>query len=162
MATLFKRSNGIYYVVEIRNGKRFWRSTGARTRRDALKATKRVDPIPVKPSKQISVSQFSEIFFLYAEANLAPRTVELYRDALKTIIRLLGDRDLRSYSSLDMEKFKALRLKEVSPSKVNIDFATMKSFFQRAVTWNLLEIVPCDGLLEEGLESGEVDVDFAR
>jgi integrase len=146
VATLFKRSNGIYYVVEDRDGRRVWRSTGARTRRDALNATRRVEPKPVKPPKKPSLSKFSETFFPYAEANLAPTTVALYREGLRTLIRLLGDRELGSYSTLDLEKFKALRLKEVSPSKVNIDFANMKAFFQRAVTWGLLEKNPCKGV----------------
>jgi len=32
-----------------------------------------------------------------------------------------------------MERFKAARLKEVSPSKVDIDFACLKAFFEKAV-----------------------------
>ncbi len=39
MPTLFKRSNGIYYVVfETADGKRKWKSTGKTHKRDAIHA----------------------------------------------------------------------------------------------------------------------------
>jgi len=36
MASLFRRSNGIYYYATYHQGRRIWRSTGKHLRRDAL------------------------------------------------------------------------------------------------------------------------------
>jgi integrase len=147
MATLFRRSNGVYYVVQVRKGKRCWRSTGTTSRIDALKKLKRLSFDPVEPTPaRVTLAQFAETFFPYAQANLAPATVTLYRAALKSFTRIIPKGALGSVSSLDMERFKAARLKEVSPSKVNIDFACLKAFFEKAVTWNYLESNPCKGV----------------
>ena len=42
MASIFRRSNGIYYVVATRKHKRIWRSTGATTLEEALDNAKRL------------------------------------------------------------------------------------------------------------------------
>jgi integrase len=47
---------------------------------------------------------------------------------------------------LDIEKFKAQRLAEVSPAKTNIDFTDIKAIMNVAVKWNLLEKNPCAGV----------------
>jgi site-specific recombinase XerD len=72
--------------------------------------------------------------------------VELYKAAIKTFVRLLGDHLLRSYSALDIERFKTLRIREVSAVRVNIDFRTTKAFFQKAVSWGFLEKNPFGGV----------------
>lgn len=124
MATLFKRSTGIYYVVEIHDGKRTWRSTGATTRAEAQRFAKQPQSVPVQqtPAAAVTLAQFVEVFLLFAETNLAPTTVALYRAALKSFTRIISNKPLSSYVSLDLERYKALRSKEVSASKVNIDF----------------------------------------
>ena len=39
-----------------------------------------------------TLSEFSELYFPYAEVNLAPSTVIIYRGTLKEFIRLIGER----------------------------------------------------------------------
>lgn len=47
---------------------------------------------------------------------------------------------------MDIEKVKAKRLAEVSPTKTNIDFSDIKAIMNVAVKWNLLEKNPCAGV----------------
>jgi hypothetical protein len=57
MPTLFKRSNGIFYIVtDGKNGRRRWISTGERTRSRALNHFKTQDEKPevVQRSKRLS------------------------------------------------------------------------------------------------------------
>ena len=128
MAILFRRSNGIYYLVTHHNGHRVWRSTGKRRRIDAEKYLRDVERQPEKKeeakSQHLTFSQFIPDWRTYAETNLTRSTIRLYDESIRNLRRIIGDRDLRGYTPMDPEKFKAARLKEVSPSKTNIDFRT--------------------------------------
>jgi hypothetical protein len=88
MGTLFKKSNGIFYVVELRDGKRSWRSTGATSRSEVKKFPNRAPVVPALPTPAATtLAQFAEVLLLYAETNLAPATVKLSRAAIKTFTR---------------------------------------------------------------------------
>lgn len=88
------------------------------------------------------MSQFLE----YARANYAPTTVLLYRQIVNSFIRIVGDFYIKAYTVMDVETFKAKRLKEVSPVKVNIDFRTLKALFQTAFRWKLIPENPFHGV----------------
>ena len=146
MACIFRRSNGTFYLVATRKGKRIWRSTGETNLERALEAARSQFPDLLIKSRRLTLNEFAALYFPYAEANFAPSTVTLYRGGLKAFRRLTGDKALESFKPHDMEQFKILRLKEVSPSKVNIDLTFLKAFFQMAVTWKHLEQNPCFGV----------------
>jgi integrase len=55
---------------------------------------------------------------------------------------LIGDFPLEVYTSQMVEKFKILRLKKVSPVKVNIEFRTLRSAFNIAINWGLISENP--------------------
>jgi len=152
MAILFRRSNGIYYLVTSHNGHRVWRSTGARRRIDAEKYLRdferqgEVSEEPKAQPQQLTFKQFIPEWRTYADTNFARSTIRLYYESIRNLLRVIGDRDLRGYSAKDMEKFKAARLKEVSTSKTNIDFRNVKALFNVAAKWGLLEKNPCSGV----------------
>lgn len=144
MATLFKRSNGIYYYVTTQNGRQIWRSTGSKSLQDALKNIPK-DLTEYRESTP-TISEFSKKFFTYAQTNLAPTTVKLYDQAVRTWLRHMGDRPLGNYSIQEIEEFKVKRLAEVSAVKVNIDFRTLRAFFQTAVRWKIVKENPFSGV----------------
>jgi integrase len=154
MASLFRRSNGIYYFATYHQGRRIWRSTGKHLRRDALRflgelsvSSEETEEVTREhPTPGLTFSKFILQWRTYAGTSFAPSTVRLYNDTIKNLTRILGDRELRRYSPLDMEKFKAERLKEVSPSKTNIDFTNVKAMFNVAVKWGMLDENPCKGV----------------
>ena len=145
MPTIVKRSNGVYYQVTCLGGRRIWRSTGARSMSEAKKIIKEgVTRAESRPD--LTVTQLATQFFPYAQTNFAASTVELYKAAIKTFVRLLGDHLLRSYTTPDIERFKTVRARQVSAVRVNIEFRTTKAFFQTAVSWGFLEKNPFGGI----------------
>lgn len=57
--------------------------------------------------------------------------------------KTFGGRYLYEITSLDVEKFKSARAKEVSPATVNRALAVLKSVFNRAIVWGKVEKNPC-------------------
>jgi integrase len=162
MSLLFRRSNGIYYLVTYHNGHRLWRSTGKRRRAEAEKFVRdsvlrpvsitapkatmpELPPAEVKPSC-VSFGEFIPQWRVYANTSFMPNTIRLYDSAFRDFVRLIGDKALNEYRAMDLEHFKAKRLSEVSSTKTNIDFATIKAFFNMAVKWDVLDKNPCSGV----------------
>lgn len=64
-------------------------------------------------------------------------------DALKACFGDLYERELRSLSAFDVERFKAKRLKaKIKPATVNRDLDRIRSVFSRAVEWGFLTAHP--------------------
>jgi len=162
MSLLFRRSNGIYYLVTYHSGHRLWRSTGKRRRAEAEKFVRdsvlRPVPTMASPTSQdeklapvlkpscVSFSEFIPQWRVYANTSFMPNTTRLYDSAFRDFVRLIGDKALNEYKAIDLEHSKAKRLSEVSSTKTNIDFATIKAFFNMAVKWGALEKNPCSGV----------------
>jgi integrase len=142
MATLYRRSNGIYYSISYFHGRQIWRSTGARSKKQAQKVLAGKARSRKTAPSEITLSGFTSQFLHYAQTNCSPGTVLLYEQAARTFGRIIGDFHLKAYTVQDVEEFKSRRLKEVSPVKVNIDFRTLKALFQVAIRWSLLETNP--------------------
>jgi integrase len=141
MASLIQRSNGFYYLVTYLNGKRIWQSTGSKTKPGAIrfiKSRKRKS----RKTNNLTLSQFKTQYATFAAANLAPSTVTLYSGAIYSFLKYCGDRNLSDYTPQLIEQFKVSHLKRVSPTKVNIDFRSLKSVFGTAVNWGLLQDNP--------------------
>jgi len=137
MATLFRRSNGYYYVLKTVNNRRVWQSTGTRNKAKALKHLIQGQK-PVDPGASLKLSLFQDQVISYARTNVAPSTVLLYGYALRDLIRLVGDYSLTDYNPQLVEQFKVARLSEVSPVKVNIDFRTLRAAFSVAAKWGMI------------------------
>ena len=60
--------------------------------------------------------------------------------------KYFGGRYLYEISSLDIEKFKSARAKEVSVATVNRALAVLKSIFNKAILWGKAERNPCKGV----------------
>ena len=136
----------VFYHVIFSRGRRTWHSTGSKSRAEAEKivgsdfVTKKVEV------SHLTVSRYLPQFLEYAQANYAPKTVLIYEQAIRTLTRIVGDFDLAAYTVQDVEIYKAKRLKEVSPVKVNIDFRTLRAFFQTALRWELIGENPFHGV----------------
>jgi integrase len=141
MASLIKRSNGYFHLVTYLNGKRIWQSTGATTKSGALRFLEEKKRRS-KQCKNLTLSQFRTQYISFARANLAPSSVTLYTGAITSFLKYLGDHLLVEYTPQLIEQFKVSHLKKVSPTKVNIDFLSLKSVFGTAVNWGLLQENP--------------------
>ena len=137
MASLFRRSNGYYYVLKTVNNRRVWESTGTRNKAEALKHLFQEQKPPTH-TPSLRLSQFQDQVISHARTNVAPSTVVLYGYAMRDLIRLVGDHSLTEYTPQMVEQFKVERLREVSPVKVNIDFRTLRAAFSLAVKWGMI------------------------
>jgi len=140
--TLFKRSNGVYYIGHYLNGRRRWKSTHASTRPEALKVLTRFRELMQEPTRNISLRDFISQVLSYAEANYAVKTVRLFRSSMEGFSRLVKNAMLRELSPEHVDRYKSKRLREVSAVSVNVDLRMLKSAFNTAKRWRLLDIDP--------------------
>lgn len=73
---------------------------------------------------------------------MAKSTLRLYDQALRKFSEIVGDKPLRLVGPYDVECFTSKRLKEVSQTKVSIDFRTLKAAFNRAIRYGMIETNP--------------------
>ena len=146
MACLFKRSNGIFYIIGMYRGHRVWRSTRTKSRGDAELVARRDFSHLMQPVRVPMFHDFTLVFLAHARANLAPSTVETYKRAIASFLSEIGDRRLDLYSVRDIEEFKLKRVSHVSPTTVNIEFRGLKALFQTAVRWEYLKRNPFSGV----------------
>lgn len=103
MATLFRRSNGIYYLVTKIGGRQTWKSTGSTSKSGALKFVSDLER-KVLQKPEISLRQFASQFLETAKVNLAPTTVSLYKQAFKAFERIAGDNSLGRFILPDLDQ----------------------------------------------------------
>jgi integrase/recombinase XerC len=141
MASLVRRANGIYHIVDYVKGRRVWKSTGYKTLSRALRI---LNDSPQEPDHKPTpdLEQSSVQLLTHLSTNLAHSTVLLYRSAFKQLIKHLGNLPMDQYTPQLIEQFKTSRLAEVTPIKVNIDFRTLRAAFNIAVNWGIIQENP--------------------
>jgi hypothetical protein len=82
---------GIYNIVYHSGGRRHWKSTGAKTKPDALKKLTEFSDLLSKRVQQVSLDEFTRHLLTFAEASYRPGTVELYRHTLRRFQQVTGD-----------------------------------------------------------------------
>jgi integrase/recombinase XerD len=145
MGCLLKRNKIFYLVTSEQRGKRRWRSL--RTSDDSeARALLEEHELDVKRRTRCRASDFFQDFLVRAPLNFSKKTVEMYARAFKTFLRLCENRLLTSIGPLDIEGFKALRAREVSPVSVNIELRTLRSAFNEAKRLKLIQENPFNGV----------------
>ena len=141
MATLIRRSNGVYYGVFPYRGKRVWRSTYSSTLEEATNIYHEMQKEFVCWDR-LTLNQLHEQLQRLLKGSLSLSTLRLYEQAFRSFIRVIGDRRLRRVMPYHVETYKAKRLDEVSPTKVNIDLRTLHAAFNRAVQYKMIDSNP--------------------
>jgi len=101
MATLFKRSNGIYYVVTNgKNGRRRWISTGEKTRSRALNHFKTQDEKPEVVQRSKRLSCFVREFLSSASSFYSRGTLGICENSVRHFLTAVGDQPLSATSSM--------------------------------------------------------------
>ncbi len=138
MPTLFKRSNGIYYISFQEEGKRKWRSTGQRYKPAALKELFAFEKLRITHKPKTTLQAFAKDFLAYAETSFSPKTLIIYKAALGRFLSSTGNKLLPSITAKDIDLFRVNRLKEVSPVSVNVELRTLRAAFYTALRWKLI------------------------
>ena len=141
MASLIQRANGTWYGVFSYQGKRVWRSTYSKSFDEAKKAVEVMEKDYVSWN-HVTVLKFRAQLLDILRGQLQDSTIALFDQAFRKFAELIGDKLLRSVGPYDVERFKSLRLKEVSAPKVAIDYRQLKAAFSRAVKFGIIQNNP--------------------
>ncbi|MBF8293845.1 MAG: integrase family protein [Bacteroidetes bacterium] len=155
MPTLFKRSNGIYYILFREGGKAKWVSTGQRGKTLALEVlmnygknnslsnTEQGKPLSTPP---LTLAKFIHEFLSFASTNYSAKTSQMYEVTLKKLAAFVGDIFVTSITAKDIDVFKVSRLKWISPVSVNIELRTLRTAFYTAMRWKIISENPTKGV----------------
>jgi integrase len=135
--TLIKRSN-IYYILYYQNGRQRWKSTGATTKPEALQAVTRFRELSEQRLQSMSFEQFVSRFVASIEGSLAEKTVKLYRGVFNNFLPFIHGAHVNEITAEMLDRYKAKRLKEVSPVSVNVELRMLKAAMSTARRWNLV------------------------
>jgi len=138
VACLFRRSNGFWYIIYADRERRRWLSTGTRCFGEAHSIF-RNRPQERRRNNLIRISDFAAEFQEYSYVNYSSGTLNLYRQSFASLISCIGDKSLKFISVRDVEYFKAQRAQQVSIVSVNIAFRTLKSAFNIACKWGIIQ-----------------------
>jgi integrase len=147
---LFKRQNGIYYLVQEVGGKKKWISTRSRYKQDALEFVrsfnerqKQVEEPKVAP---ISLREFIDQFLQYSEMVHTVKTNNAFRVTFGMLERYFGEVNLTEITTNELERFFTKRIKEASIYAARKDRINLSSAFNKAVRDKLLRENPCHGI----------------
>ena len=141
--SLFKRYNGIYYIIYESDGVTKWKSTKKKLKHEALQVLTEFEQYCKKEVPKITLGEFVNHFCSLQSNNLRKSTIErICLPAFKAFERICGDKPLSAYTFYDVEHFKAVRLQSCSPTTVNIAFRFLKGAFNSAVRWEFLRENP--------------------
>ncbi len=140
--SLFKRSNGFWYIIYNDEGRQRWKSTGCSLKSDALKQLTDFKTLLSSKPKVKTLQVFTEEFLSYAGVNYAKATVDMFRVALRNLQKVTGNCTLVEITPWHVDQYKTERLKEVSPVSVNVELRALRSICFVALRWRLVESNP--------------------
>ena len=139
---LFKRPNGIWYILNKSDGKARWKSTGCTEKSEALKKLAESKGITKEKPSSVSLLQFINDFLSYARTTYAKASVDIFLVCLRNLQILTRDCKIQEISYRHVDLYKATRLKAVSPVTVNAELRSLRTIFNIAQRWNLIEFNP--------------------
>jgi hypothetical protein len=140
---LFRRSNGVWYVIRERGGHLKWKSTRCRTKSEALRPlreqTSRTIPaeIPPKPLKE-----FLSEFLKFAMSVYRKKTLEVHKRTSAHLLGICPSISLQGVTGKVWDDYAMKRSVHVSDASLAMEQQALKSMMSRAVTRGLLPVSP--------------------
>jgi integrase len=109
--------------------------------------------------ENITVSRHLDDYFKYAQANLKPRTVKRYREAIEVHLKpALGKHKLHALDAQTIEDVYASKLQEgQSPASISVMHAVLSASLKRAVRSKLIQHNPCRDVVKPKKQHIEED-----
>ena len=142
--SLFKRSNGFWYILYLDEGRTRWKSTGKTLKHEALKVLTEFREHLKKRCPVVLLSEFVTQFQTMQAQSLRQSTIQrIYLPSFDAFLGVCGNKALAAYTLRDVETFKRAQLEnKCSPTYVNIQFRSLRAAFNLAVKWQLLRENP--------------------
>jgi integrase len=142
-ASLFRRTNGNWYIAYREEGRLRWKTTHTRVKHEAMKVLMDFLQESTTGIRPILFSDFVKEFIALQSSAIRKSTLErIYLRAFKIFETLCGNKLLESYTLMDVEFFKSCRLETCAPTTVNIEFRTLRAAFNLAIKWQFLKENP--------------------
>ena len=141
---VFKKGRNYYIDYYLPNGRRKRQKIGPSKKQADLvfKKTK----VQIAEGKFLDIKEEERISFdkmakEYLEIHSKPNKRSSWRDeiSIKHFSYYFGKKTLQEITSLDVEKYKQKRIKEVSPSTVNREMTCLKTIFNKAKEWGKIK-----------------------
>lgn len=141
--SLYKRSNGFWYILYDDGGTIRWKSTGAKLKQGALKALSEFQALLKNKGSCLPFSEFISQFNTSQAYVLRQSTLQrIYRPAFEAFLSICSNKALSSYTVKDVEAFKRQMLDRSSATYVNILFRSLRAAFGVALKWRLVNENP--------------------
>ncbi len=141
--SIFKRDNGVWYILYKEEGRIRWKSTGETTRVEALRKLSDFKQLLRVRPKTKTVSVFTTAFLSFARQNYARPTVDIFSIALGHLKRISGDCLLTSLTAQHPDRYKVTRLADkVSGVTVNVELRGLRAVMNVALRWKLVSENP--------------------
>ena len=96
-----------------------------------------------KKMEKIKFEDFAQTFLqLHSELNKKPSSAERDKSLIANLNTCFAGKYLYTITSMQVEKYKAGRLKKVAPATVNRELACLKCMFNKAIEWGKVEDNP--------------------
>lgn len=142
---LSKRSNGIYYVVYEKDGKRYHRSTRFKRKSEANIFLQNFNEILLKnkTAKQKKLlDDFIEEYLHYSTTIHRPNSTESCKSALREFRKYVGNCFISTIDLKSVQSFTLNKLKETSAINTRRYQVTLGSIFEVAKKWGYVETNP--------------------
>ena len=136
------KRNGYYYIGWVEGNRRRWKSSKRTTKSECLSFLKSFESEQEMEVEPLRLSQFTELFRTRINGTIRKSTLRPYLMSLKSFEMVIGDKLLSEYTVNDIENYKQKRLESVSPTTLNIELRSLKSTFNSAAKWGLLQENP--------------------
>lgn len=139
--------DGPWYADVRVDGKRHRLSTGTKDSKRAKAIEKKWKAELSSGRRRAAFSGFAAHWMRLASADLKPTTVRSYDRALRLyLVPALGDAEMRTIASEQVQELKADLLQQVSPKTTKNVLGVLSALFRDAVAWGYCERNPCASL----------------
>ncbi|MHC9544598.1 MAG: tyrosine-type recombinase/integrase [Vulcanimicrobiota bacterium] len=145
---IYKRGKTYWIDYTDASGKRMRESTGITNKEQAeeclakRKSEATDGKFGIQRPKKVLYNDFVKEFLSHCKSQKKPKTFRFYKMTIKSIGDTFQDLPLSEITPPLIEKYKDKRLKQVSPSTVNRELATLKRLFNLAVEWDKATVNP--------------------
>jgi integrase len=140
--SLFKRPNGFWYILFTVDGRRKWKSTRTGRKSEAIKLLRSFEDPPKEQPKSSKLSAFIDEFLTYARVNYARASTDIFIVCLRNLLAIAGDCALTSLEPRHVDLYKTQALPKKSPVTVNIELRSLRTIFNYALRWKLMDTNP--------------------
>jgi len=147
MGTVYRRKDSPYWWTSFydREGNRVHKSTKQTNKKRAWQEAARIQyTYQPRPQVKTPLTRIKDRYLAYSLNNNSRTTYERERSILERFCAWFGDK--KQMTPLTIEGYKDHRLLKVSKRTVNREYDAIRSMFNKAVLWRLMEENPCIGV----------------